>query len=114
MPGESRRTRLDEHFARQQAIYWANLARTTGLMVILNVSLFFVTGLVTHQGYWYTYISLAALGAIYFLMLMPLGLTERLGTYVACLVLLAVAGYFLLASVVYWVRHPGMQLRGPG
>lgn len=114
MPGASRHTRLGEHFARQQAIYWANLARTTGLLVILNVSLFFVTGLVTHQGYWYTYVSLATLGAIYFLMLVPLGLTERLSTYVVCLVLRAIAVYFLVASVVYWVRHPAMQLRVSG
>ncbi|MGH9381029.1 MAG: hypothetical protein ACRD2Z_10520 [Thermoanaerobaculia bacterium] len=108
------RARLDDHFARQQAIYWANLARTAGLLAILNVTLFFVTGLVTHQGYWFTYISLAALGGIYFLMLVPLGLTERLGTYLACLVLLAISGYFLIASVVHWVRHPAMQMRGLG
>lgn len=94
--------RFQRHFRQHLALYWGNLARTTNLLVVLNISLFFVTGLV-EQGYYFTFYSLAALGVVYCLFLVP-GLVDRLGVYYCALALFAVATYFLAASVRYWLE----------
>ena len=40
---------LQTHFDNHNNIYWMNLSRFTALLIILNISLFFVTELVTRQ-----------------------------------------------------------------
>ena len=107
----TRWSRLAESFRRDRAIYWSNLARTSNLLVVLNVSFFFLTELVTREGYYYTYYSLGFLGLIYLAMLLPLGWTDRLGFYCLCLASLGVALYFVAVSVWYWVTHSQMSMR---
>ncbi len=44
-------------------IFWSNLARVNNLLVIMNISMFFLTGLIA-QGYYFTFISLTCLGIV--------------------------------------------------
>lgn len=94
---------LQDHFKIHQGIYWMNLSRFTALLIILNISLFFVTELVTRQGYFYTYFSLLALLAVEAALLVPVGLVDKLWYYGICLTAEFVALYFLVASVWFWV-----------
>lgn len=94
---------LQNHFAINKNIYWMNLSRFTALLIILNISLFFVTELVTRQGYYYTYFSLLALFAVEFALLVPVGLVDKLWYYGICLVAEIIALYFLFSSVWFWV-----------
>ncbi len=94
---------LQAHFENQKNIYWMNLSRFTALLIILNISLFFATELVTRQGYYDTYFSLLALLAVEFALLVPLGLVGKLWYYGICLVAEAIALYFLVSSVWFWV-----------
>ncbi len=96
-------TALQGHFKNYHSLYWMNLSRFTALMIILNISLFFVTELVTRQGYFYTYFSLLALLAVEAALLIPVGLLEKLWYYGACLLIEIVALYFLISSVWFWV-----------
>ena len=98
-----RRT-LNHHFVEQMAIYWANLSRTTNLLILLNISLFFVTELVAKQGYYYTYYSLFFLLLVKFGLLVPLGLLNRIWYYCVYLVFETWAIYFLVASIWFWVQ----------
>ncbi len=95
--------KLREHFQVNYAVYWANLGRFTNLLVILNVSFFFLTELVTTQGYYYTFYSLLALGLVYLGLLVPVGRLDRLWYYLIFLVCEIVAVYFVVVSVVFWV-----------
>jgi hypothetical protein len=53
-----------KQFERHCALLWANLSRLNGLMVIANLSLFFLTRLVVEKGYYYTFYSLFFLGLV--------------------------------------------------
>ena len=61
-------------------LFWTNLSRLNGLLVLLNISLFFLTGLVAH-GYYYTCYSLAGLGVVGLGMIMPTVLVRKLWYY---------------------------------
>ncbi len=95
---------LNHHFEKQMAIHWANLSRTTNLLILLNISLFFVTELVAKQGYFYTYYSLLLLIFVKIGLLFPLGLLNRLWYYCVYLVFETSAIYFLVASIWFWVK----------
>ena len=41
---------LQVHFEAHQNTFWMNLSRFTALLIIMNISLFFVTELVTRHG----------------------------------------------------------------
>ena len=96
--------RLERRFASHADTHWAHLSRFNNLLIILNISMFFLTDLVTRHGYYYTYYSLlflllAALGP-----LIGFGLLGRLWYY-SMFVLSEFAGsYFLVASAWYWVK----------
>ena len=94
---------LQTHFDNHNNIYWMNLSRFTALLIILNISLFFVTELVTRQGYYYTYFSLLALFAVEFALLVPVGLVDKLWYYGIFLAAEIIALYFLVSSVWFWV-----------
>lgn len=94
---------LQTHFENHKNIYWMNLSRFTTLLIILNISLFFVTELVTREGYYYTYFSLLALFTVEFALLVPVGLVDKLWYYGICLVAEIIALYFLFSSVWFWV-----------
>jgi hypothetical protein len=90
-------------FVKHRNIYWENLTHFNTLLIIINLSLFFVTRLVVDQGYFYTYYSLLALGVVQCCLLLPLGLLDRAWYYIMCLVCEFIAVYFIIVSVWYWV-----------
>ncbi len=95
--------RLKEHFQANNAVYWANLGRFTNLLVVLNISFFFLTELVTTQDYYYTFYSLLALGIVYLGLLLPTGLLDRLWYYLIFVACELVAVHFVVVSVAFWV-----------
>ncbi len=94
---------LNEKFENQAAIYWANLSRFTSLLIILNLSLFFISKLVITHGYYYTYYSLFCLGIVELGLLIPSGLLNRLWYYCIFIIFEAIAIYFFIFSAWYWV-----------
>ena len=58
-------SRLKANFQRDYEGHWGHLSRFNGLAVILNISLFFLTELVTKHSYYYTFYSLLFLGIVY-------------------------------------------------
>ena len=94
---------LEKRFSGDYASHWAHLSRLTNMLIILNISLFFLTELVTRQGYYFTYYSLFFFGLVEALLLLPLGLMKRLWYYLLCLVFEAAGVYFLVTSAWYWV-----------
>ena len=97
---------IQKAFRADHVLLWGNISRLNGLLVILNISMFFLTGLVT-QGYYYTFYSLGCLGIVGFLTLLPTPLLKVFWYYGLTLVLEAAGSYFLVASIAYWVRHGG-------
>ncbi|MFW2367298.1 MAG: hypothetical protein ACN4GW_12830 [Desulforhopalus sp.] len=98
--------RAEEVFIADHALFWTNLSRLNGLLIILNISMFFLTGLVA-KGYYYTCYSLAGLGLVGIGMLIPTRLVKRLGYYWIFVAVELVAAYFLVASVIYWMGQGG-------
>ena len=84
-------------------MYWTNLSHLTSLLIVVNLSMFFVTRLVIDEGYYYTFYSLASLLLVEFLILIPIGLIEKLWFYLVCLFFEFVAVYFIVVSIWYWV-----------
>ncbi|MEQ2005365.1 MAG: hypothetical protein ABMA26_01105 [Limisphaerales bacterium] len=99
--------RCEACFLEQNSILWPHLSRTINLLVIVNVSLFFLTGAVTRQGYYFPLIALCLLAAANFLILLPLGLQARLPFYSLVMILCLLAAWFLGASILYWLKHGG-------
>lgn len=91
-------------FERFAESHWAHLSRLTNLLIILNISLFFLTDLVTKQGYYYTFYSLICLAAASLGPLLPFGLLHRLWYYLAFMASEVAGVYFLVASIWYWVE----------
>jgi hypothetical protein len=102
-----RAAHLNRQFEKHMNLYWMNLSRFSQLLIILNISLFFLTELVTRHGYFYTYFSLAALLVVAFGLLVPVGLAHKLWYYAFYLFWEVVALYFLISSIWYWVRVNG-------
>ena len=94
---------LCKKYAEQYVVLHGNLSRFTGLLIMLNVTLFFVGGAVIHEGYYYTFYSLGLLAAVEALLIIPHGLFDRLWFYALTLLIAAVALYFFTSSVWYWV-----------
>ena len=84
--------------------YWSNLSRLNNLLVIVNISMFFLTGLVAH-GYYYTSYSLLCLAVVGVGGIIPTWLVRRLWYYWLFLVAELVGLYFLVSSVVYWMGN---------
>jgi hypothetical protein len=94
---------LCKKYAEQYVVLHGNLSRFTGLLIMLNVTLFFVGGAVIHEGYYYTFYSLGLLASVEALLIIPHGLFDRLWFYALTLLIAAVALYFFTSSVWYWV-----------
>lgn len=95
---------LEKQFASHADSHWAHLSRLNNLLIILNISMFFLTDLVIRHGYYYTYYSLSFLLLTAIGPLMGFGLLTRLWYYLV-FVLSEVAGtYFLVVSAWYWVK----------
>jgi hypothetical protein len=97
------RVSLQKRFERNYPLLWTNLSRVNGLMIVANLSLFFLTRLVVEKGYYYTFYSLFFLGLVMLALIVPHGLFERRWFYLSCLVLEAFGIYFLLSSGWYWI-----------
>jgi len=95
--------KLRESFERDASIHWASLSRITNLLIILNITLFFLTELVTKKGYYYTFYSIFFLCMVQIGTLLPLGLLNRLWYYSIFLIFQGLGIYFLAASTWYWV-----------
>jgi hypothetical protein len=95
-------------YAEQYVVLHGNLSRFTGLLIMLNVTLFFVGGAVILEGYYYTFYSLGLLAAVETLLIIPHGLFDRLWFYALNLLIEAIGLYFLTSSVWHWVAtHRG-------
>ena len=57
-------------FEKDANIHWASLSRITNLLIIMNITLFFLTELVTKQGYYYTFYSIffSVLGTYWYIV----------------------------------------------
>ncbi len=95
---------LEDFFSINQANYWSNLSRFNNLLVIINISMFFLTGLV-EKGYYYTYYSLICLGAVGVGVLIPTKLITKIWYYWTFLSIELLSLYYLSASILYWVRN---------
>ena len=91
-------------FDIDHANYWSNLSRFNNLLVIVNVSMFFLTGLVA-KGYFYTCYSLICLGVVAVSSIVPTSLVQQLWYYWIFLSIEMVGRYYLVASVVYWIGN---------
>lgn len=96
--------KIQSTFDTDHANYWATLSRTNNLMVIMNISMFFLTGLVS-KGYFYTFYSLNCLLFVGVGVLVPTGLNRQLWYYWVFLSIELFGLYFLAASVVYWIKN---------
>ena len=92
-------------FVSDHAVLWGNLSRLNNLMIIMNISLFFLTGLVA-QGYFYTFISLGCLTLVGLAGIVPTPLIRALWYYGICLLIELAGLYYLVSSIVYWI-HSG-------
>ena len=91
-------------FADNYVLYWSNLARLNNLLRIVNISMFFLTGLVA-RGYYFTIYSLICLGCVGSGVIVPTRWIRRLGYYWVFLTVELMGIYFLVASIVYWVQN---------
>ena len=73
-------------------------------MVIVNISMFFLTGLVA-KGYFFTFYSLICLGVVGVAALVPTLLIRRLWYYWIFLIVEFIGLYYLVASIVYWIQN---------
>jgi uncharacterized membrane protein YjgN (DUF898 family) len=101
---KARYEKLKIAFDIDHVIFWSNLSRLNNLLVIMNISMFFLTGLVA-KGYFYTFYSLIILSIISVGLLIPTALVRTLRYYWFYFVLELLGLYFLVASVVYWVNN---------
>ena len=101
--GNQRWKILDEKYREDHVMYQDHLQHMNHIITLLNVSLFFVTELVTKHGYYYTIISLLLLGIVQVALVLPFGLMKTLKGYCLFLVIELIALYFFLSSVTYWI-----------
>ena len=95
---------IEMSYEKYMVIYWANLSRINNLMIILNISMFFLSGLVS-RGYYYTFYSIGCCFLVAILAVIPLPIIRLLWYYLVNLLIEFVRIYFLAASIIYWVRH---------
>lgn len=101
---KARYEKLKIAFDIDHVIFWSNLSRLNNLLVIMNISMFFLTGLVA-KGYFYTFYSLIILCIISVGLLIPTALVRALRYYWFYFVLELMGLYFLVASIAYWVNN---------
>jgi len=97
-------SKIEMSYERNVVIYWANLSRLNDLMIVLNISMFFLSGLVS-RGYYYTFYSIGCCFLVAVLSIIPLSFINRLWFYLVNLLIEFVGIYFLTASIIYWVRN---------
>ena len=101
---KNRYERLQHAYDADHVNFWSNLSRLNNLLVIVNISMFFLTGLVT-KGYFYTFYSLICLGVVGVGVLVPTTLIRRLWYYWTFFSVELIGLYYLIASAAYWVGN---------
>ena len=101
---KDRYRKLENAFDADYVNFWSNLSRLNSLLVIVNISMFFLTGLVA-KGYFYTCYSLICLGVVGVGVIVPTTLIRRLWYYWIFLIVELLGLYYLVASVIYWVEN---------
>jgi len=104
--GQGMYFKIDESFRNHMVIFWASLSRLNNLLIILNITMFFLSGLVA-QGYFYTFYSISCFAFVAILTILPFPFIGRLWFYLLNLLIEFVGIYFLVASIIYWVRAGG-------
>jgi len=104
--GQGMYFKIDESFKNYMVTLWANLSRLNNLLIILNITMFFLSGLVA-QGYFYTFYSISCFACVAILIILPVPFIGRLWFYLLNLLIEFVGIYFLIASIIYWVRAGG-------
>lgn len=89
---------------KYMVIDWANLSRLNNLMIILNISMFFLSGLVS-RGYYDTFYSIGCCFLLAILAIIPLSFINRRLFYLVKLLIEFVGIYYLTASIIYWVKN---------
>jgi len=95
-------------FENNLTLFWGNLSRLNNLLAIMNISLFFITGLVSH-GYYYTFFSLILIGITGTGLIFPCTLVRHLWYYAFFVMTEFFALFFLASSIVYLVRTAAIQ-----
>jgi len=104
MPLKAYYSHSAESFGKNAMFYWLNLGRVSNILILLNFSLFFVSELVSQQGYFFPIISIILLGVVELAILFPTKLVSRLWYYLIFLGIALLAAYFFVASILYWVK----------
>jgi hypothetical protein len=94
---------LEGSFKEHLAVFWANLSRLNNLLIILNISMFFLTGLVS-MGYFFTFFSIGCFSIVALLTIVPVARISRLWYYLLTLFFEFAGMYFLIASIVFWLQ----------
>lgn len=97
-------SQIEKSYRKHVVIYWANLSRINNLMIALNISMFFLSGLVS-MGYYYTFYSIGCCFVVATLSIIPGSFINRLWFYLVSLLVEFVGIYFITASIIYWVRN---------
>ncbi len=104
-----RYSRTEEFYRSELTLFCGNLSRLNGLVAVMNISLFFLTGLVA-RGYYFTYISLICVALVGIGLIVPTLRLKDLWYYCIFLLIECVAVLFLISSIVHMVRttplHP--------
>ena len=95
---------LQHLFSSHRVLYWSNLSRLNNLLVIVNISMFFLTGLVA-RGHFYTCYSLICLNIVGVAAIVPTQLHGRLWFYWTFMLIEILGLYYLVASVLYWINN---------
>jgi hypothetical protein len=103
MTGVFHYAKHDEIFRKHKDVLWGCLSRQNNVFIVANISLFFISGLVS-KGYYYTFFSLGLLGLTGLIMVLPVPSYSRLWYYLIGLGCHLLGLYFLLSSVVYWLH----------
>ena len=97
-------SKIEMSYEKYMVIYWANLCRDNNLLIILNISMFFLSKGWFRGGYYYTFYSTGGCFLVAILSIIPLSFINRLWFYLVNLLVEFVGIYFLAASIIYWVR----------
>ncbi len=84
---------------------YSSLSRYINLMFILNATMFISSKLIVTHGYWFPLVAAILFVVVYFLILAPWTDLKSTRLYVTLFILTAVASYFTIASVIYWIQH---------
>ncbi len=81
------------------------LSRYINLLLVLNITLFVSSGLVTKRGYWFCLLASSIIILINGLVLNPWSNPKSRKLYQVVFWLTVLVTYLTVASVIYWIQH---------